>query len=350
MRALLDRLQQDGDAVFGERQAQIVPVSFQARESSEVTCARVTTSRGVRHVFAKLFKPRPGEPGLAQARIRFATDYAVTRRVCDAMKQTQDLRAVEPIACYEDLLGVVTNQAPGVPLNDLLATDAAWPMARWRLARLEEALRRTGQWIAVFQRIATDGAPAALNVNSMREYLDVRLHKLVSLSALSDGDRRALCAYFDRTAAAVRSSDFVNVAVHGDVVPSNVIVAPECITVIDFGMTASGSKYLDIARLYTQLAFYAAKPYYRPGVIERLQQVALAGFDGKLKPDDPLFELCAVQHVVCHLLSHTRQPGRFPASIYSQHLCRRHRQWLQERTRTRRAHRVGAPDLAERMS
>ena len=78
-----------------------------------------------------------------------------------AMKQTQDLRAVEPIACYEDLLGVVTNQAPGVPLNDLLATDAAWPMARWRLARLEEALRRTGQWIAVFQRIATDGAPAA---------------------------------------------------------------------------------------------------------------------------------------------------------------------------------------------
>jgi hypothetical protein len=174
-----------------------------------------------------------------------------------------------------------------------------------------------------------------LNLDSTREYIDVRLQKLTRIprAGFGDADRRAVLSYFESRAAEVPASDLVEVPVHGDITPSNIVVTPHCVTVLDLAMTARESKYLDVARLYTQLEFYTAKPQYRPQVVARLQRAALAGFEPALRPDNPLFEISAVQHVVCHFLSHARQPGRFPASLYSRHQCRLHRHWLRERTR-----------------
>jgi len=344
MRAVLDRLRRDSDRVFGTRRAEIVPLTFAVRESAEVTRARIVTSMGVRYVFAKVFRPRPGEIGLSATRTRFRKDYDVTMRVCAAMRAMPELRSVEPIACYDDLLGVVTNEIQGVPLSAFLTRNAAWPYAGSRVVSLEADLSRVGRWISTFQRVAPAAPTSAVSLDATREYIDVRLRKLISIprAAVSETDRQEVLTYFDRRAAEVSSTDLVDVAVHGDIVPSNIVIAPDCVTVLDFGMTDRGSKYLDIARLYTQLEFYTAKPQYRPQVIARLQRAALGGFDPSLRSDNPLFEICAVQHVVCHLLSQARQPGSFPVSVYSAHQCRRHRRWLRERGRTPRTHSVAA--------
>ena len=141
--------------------------------------------------------------------------------------------------------------------------------------------------------------------------------------------------------------DLVDVPVHGDIVLPNIVVRlPDSGTVLDFGMTARGSEVLDVARLCTQLEFYTAKPQYRPQVMARLQRSVFAGFDAGLRADNPLFEICTVQHVVCHLLSHVRQPGPFPASLYARHQCRHHRRWLRERAREVKA-RVGASTMGD---
>jgi hypothetical protein len=336
VRAVLDRMRRDSDRLFGSRRAQISALTFQVRESSEVARVRVATSTAVRHVFVKVFKPRPGEIGLESTRTRFRRDYDVTRRVFEAMTSLGELRAVEPIACYEDLLAVVTNEVAGLPLSVAITKNAAWPTAHARLSGLEMAVSRVGRWVAAFQRVAPHPEPSRLDLDAIREYVDTRLTKLVNLPRASFGrtDRLEILSHFDRCAADVRPSDLVEVPVHGDIVPSNVVVAPECITVLDFGMTARGSRYLDISRLYTQLQFYTAKPQYRPAVITSLQQAALYAFDPGLRADHPLFEICAIQHVICHLLSHARTPGPFPASLYSRHQCRRHRRWLRARTQT----------------
>jgi hypothetical protein len=161
------------------------------------------------------------------------------------------------------------------------------------------------------------------------------LEKLTKLPRARFGqtDRHEVLTHFDLRAAEVPSADLVDVPVHGDIVPSNIVVAPDSITVLDFGMTSRGSRYLDVARLYTQLDFYTAKPQYRPSTMARLQQVVIDGFEPGLRPDNPLFEICAIQHVVCHLLSHVRSPGSFPSSVYSNHQCRRHRHWLRAKAR-----------------
>ena len=175
-----------------------------------------------------------------------------------------------------------------------------------------------------------------MSLDAAREYLDVRLRRLMLLphAEFHEDDRCGILAYFDRRAADVSDDDLIDVPVHGDITPSNIVMAPDRVTVLDFAMTGRGSKYLDIARLYTQLGFYTAKPQYRPSVINRLQLAALSGFDARLQPDHPLFEICTLQHVVCHFLSHARQPGRFLRSLYSRHQCRLHRRWLRDRSRS----------------
>jgi hypothetical protein len=335
MIALLDALRRDSDRLFGSRRIRIVPLTFAVRESSEVTRARVTTPTGVRHVFVKLLKPRGADQNRRDnVRLRLRHDFAVTRHVFEALKSTRDLRAVEPLACYEDLLGVVTKEALGVPLDLLVTKTAAWPAEDDNLGALETALTRIGRWIGAFQQVAPLVQPSVLRLDDTREYIDVRLRKLTGLTAAGFGetDRQRVLAYFDRRAAEVPANDLDEVPVHGDVTPSNIVVAPDCVTVLDFAMTSRGSKYSDVARLYTQLEFYTAKPQYRPHVMAQLQQAVLTAFQSDLRPNDPLFEIFAVQHVVCHLLSHARQPGRFPASLYSRHQCRLHRRWLRERT------------------
>jgi hypothetical protein len=336
MRELFDALKRDADRLFGARRVQIVPRTVQVRESSEVARAEVTTHTRTIGVYAKVFRPRPGESGMAPTRDRFLRDCDITRRVCEAMRSFQDLRAVELIASYERIPGMVTKEIQGTALNQLIATDAAWPADSARMVALDLALSRLGRWLAVFQTIASEAAPGRISLDDVRAYIDVRLRKLTALSwaGFNQQDRREILAYIDERAAAVADHDLVAAPVHGDIVPSNVIAGTNAITVLDFGMTGMGAKYLDVARIFTQLDFYGAKPQFRPQVIRRLQQAVLEGFDPTLSASHPLFDICAVQHVVCHYLSHARQPGRFPASLYSAHLRRRHRGWLRERART----------------
>jgi hypothetical protein len=194
-------------------------------------------------------------------------------------------------------------------------------------------MARIGRWVALFQQVAPDPIPSRLSLPAIREYIDVRLQRLVATAGagFDKTDRRTVLAYFDRRAARVPASDLLEVPVHGDVTPSNIVVDTHSVTVLDFAMTARGSRYLDVARLYSQLEFYTAKPQYRSHVVSRLQSALLSGFEPTLLSSNPLFEICVLQHVVCHFLSHARQPGRFPISLYSRHLCRLHRRWLRER-------------------
>src|SRR5688572_10288718 len=182
MSAVLDRLRRNSDRGFGTRRVEIVPLTFQIRESSEIMRARVTTSTGVRHVFAEIFRPRPGETGLEGTRARYLNDFQVTRHVSNAMKAMDALRAVEPIACYDDLFGVVTVEVVGTPLNAAIERDAAWPATAARLESLEVDLTRVGQWIATFQQIAPRATGSRVSLDATREYIDMRLNKLMNLS------------------------------------------------------------------------------------------------------------------------------------------------------------------------
>jgi hypothetical protein len=340
MAAFLHGLKTRRTRPFGPGDVKIEVLWIEGRESSEIGRLRVTTPRGVRHAFAKIFVPRkPGEAGQLEARAQFAREIEWASRTSEAFGDTSDLRSVRPVAWDARLLGVVTEEAPGTALDAVIESGARWPATRDRIAALEKTLAGVGRWLRIFQASLTEDEPVWLDPAVIREYIDTRLVKLTGLPHASFGqaERAAVLAQFDRHAADLTPSELRRVAAHGDMTPSNVLVAGDRLTVLDFAKADHDGRYLDVARLYTQLEFFTTKPQYRKSVFARLQQALLLGYDATLSADNPLFQIYAAQHVVCHYLSHARQPGRFPISLYSQHQCRHHRRWLRTWSTDRRA-------------
>ena len=333
MAAFLHGLRTRRTKPFGPGEVKIELLWVEGRESSEIGRLIVTTPRGVRHAFAKVFTPRhPGAAGRLEARTQFEREVQWARRTSEAFGDTAEVRAARPVAWDERRLGLVTEEAPGTPLDAVVEAGARWPATHERITGLQRTLASLGRWLRIFQESLTEEEPTELDPGAIRDYIDARLVKLTGLPQASFGqaERAAVLEQFDRHAADLTASDLRRVAVHGDMTPSNVLVADDRITVLDFAKADHDGRYLDVARLFTQLEFFTTKPQYRKGVFARLQQALLVGYDATLSANNPLFQIYAAQHVACHFLSHAREPGRFPASLYREHQCRHHRRWLRD--------------------
>jgi hypothetical protein len=62
------------------------------------------------------------------------------------------------------------------------------------------------------------------------------------------------------------------------------------------------------------------KPWYRPSTIARLRRALLDGYDPRVSPDQPVFQLHLIQHLLCHWLG-VLKPAAVPYHV------RRYRQW-----------------------
>lgn len=328
----LERLRSEAEHYFGDPDTIIEPLGLDDREAALVLRARVRAAQGVRHIFVKVFKPRGSSPEACQsARERVAHDFATTRQVHQALGGYAELSAAWPIACFPDELVLVTEEAPGERFDLLLERTAVWQPSDDTVGELCRVASRIGRWLSAFQRVCRSNR--RITLEAMREYLDVRLRRLVAnpKAAFSQSDRTAVLAHFDATCRNVADDDLAEVLVHGDLAPSNILVNKEEIIVIDFAMATTGGLYMDVARLYTQLDFLKAKPKFRPHVIERLQTALLDGFDPALRPTHPLFRLFELQHVICHTANLSLNPAPPMARLFNLYQLQRHRRWLRRR-------------------
>lgn len=327
---VFERLRADGARLFGGPDVCFRALEAAEREASKVLKVAVTGAEGVDTVFVKVCKPRDDGPAAREvARARVSRDFDVTTRVHASLAAVSGYSAVRPLACFPDHLAIVTAEARGQTLSALLERRATWWPSPATVRELGDILSSVGGWLRAFQAVeARDGRFA---LNDMREYMDVRLRRLLATDppALDVKGRERVLGYFDRTAARVEVEDLREVLTHGDLAPSNVLIDGPEVTVIDFAMVTPGGVFMDVARLYTQLEFLTAKPKFRPAVVRELQRSLLHGFDPTLRPDRPLFRLFLLQHLLCHMSNIARNPAPPLARLYNRHQLRLRQRWLQ---------------------
>ena len=108
--------------------------------------------------------------------------------------------------------------------------------------------------------------------------------------------------YFDQIAAEIGSRPLRLVAIHADLCPTNILVGPDGgVTVLDFAMARSGTRFHDLAHLYMHLKFTRWRPRLKPAIVNAAQEALLRGYDPAVSADDPLFRLMLLQHLVCHV-------------------------------------------------
>jgi hypothetical protein len=326
---VLRKLVADGRLYFGSDEVAVEPVRQVERAYSTLLQIRILGSDGPQGAFVKILKPRADTPAeRASMQRNVVRDFEMTRSVREALAGCAGLTAVRPIACFPEDLAIVTGEAAGPTLSEVLARGAAgWP-GPTASRRMSALLRRSGAWLRAAQ--AALPQDRAIDVETMRAYLDRRLAELEMSGPvrLTRAGRSAVERYRDRLMRDLGRESFHPVWIHADFCPENIITADGQITVLDFLMARSGTVYHDAAHLFMHLDSMKVKPWFRSAVIDRLQRDLLEGFEPGLQPQRPLFALMLLQHVICHLVTLQEvSPGR-AARFYRAALHRRHRRWL----------------------
>lgn len=324
---ILARLRAELSEEAGASQVSLTPVAYEDRLFSHLLRVRALGRPSGRPsgLFIKIFKTKP-DVGVERMRQRVAHDFEATTRIARAMEGSNELGVVRPIACYLDELAIVTEEAPGRTLREYLDATAAWFPSLERRNQLARTLGNIGRWLRRFQAI--DPGSGGIAVTGLRDYMDVRLTRLVERGVWSSARRLRVLGHLDELAKLLPRQELPQVMIHADFAPGNILVDAGRITVIDLSMVQPGTALHDISRLYLQLDVLRAKPQFRPKTVDLLQQALLSGYDEQLTPEQPLFRYLTMLHRINHLstLSFTRE--RFPASLVSRQVLRLHRSWI----------------------
>lgn len=332
LEAVAERLR--GDSTDGFGGSTIRPGRFFDRPFSRVFELHVQGAGRPLTAFVKILKPRFDTPEELEATARNVTrEFATLARVHEALRHTPHLSTPRPIACYPDLLALVTQGLEGQPLTRILSKLRGTPSTR-TVHDVAEVMRNVAAWLKTFQTMEASGPPISLD--RMRAYLDARLRPLAKLGVCSPSMREDLLRYFDRRAGEVPTRELAAVPVHADFSPENVIIAPECVSVLDFTMAKHGARYLDLAHMLMHVEVLKARPWFRPGAIDHQTTALLSGFDRTLQADRALFDLLLLQNVVCFVLQTAQMNvSGLPARLLAQQVRRRHMKWLAARARSR---------------
>ena len=332
--AVLERLRDDSLRCFGAGEISLRPGRLFVRPFSRVLELHVSPAGQPLTAFVKILKPRSDTREEMEAtRRNVAREYNTLASVHRALGSTSGFSTPRPIACYPELLALVTQSVDGEPLTRVLAKLRGSPSAAV-IDGAAEAMRNVGAWLKAFQGMGTSDPPVSLD--RMRAYLDTRLRRLGELRVGDPTMREDLLRYFDRRAQEVPAGDLASVPVHADFTPENVIVAGNQVSVLDFTMAKHGARYLDLAHMYMQIEMLKARPWFRAATIDRQTAALLSGYDRTLQLDSALFELLLLQNVVCFVM-HTAEMdiSGVPARLLAHHLRRRHVKWLALRARAR---------------
>ena len=331
--SLLSTLGADTARYFSVPGARVELLSTERRQYSDIAQVRVRGDAVSTEAFIKVTRPQGESQSDHQnmaGRVQHEFDEAA--RVHRAMGGHSRLGVVRPLACIPEKFVLITERAPGRPLDAVLETEATgWP-ATSTVERLSAVMASVAEWLRTFHRVRP--VSGRFDLDGMREYLDIRLVRLVAnrRSGFDEADREAVLAHFDDRRRDVAGDDLTLVAIHADLAPGNVLVHGDKVTVLDFAMAKTGSVFHDLSRLYSQLGFLTAKPKFRPSVIARVQQALLSAFQPDLTADRPLFNLLLLQHTVTHFDTVAASRRRGVEWLYDVYLRRRHRRWIRHVT------------------
>jgi hypothetical protein len=308
-------------------------LEYRTHPYSYIARVRIHRDGSATPAFVKLLRLKNDSLSHREAmRRRVVNEFEATLRVSRGFERQAGVVALRPLGCLPDQLALVTAEVDGEPLNHLLERDAAWNAGSARLDALRATLSKTGAWLRRFQSLQPTGG--TVTRSRLVEYLDIRLKRLVQQpkARFSEADRARVLHYVEAKGRLVPDAELREVWTHSDFGPSNVLVNGDTVTVIDFAMAHGGTIFNDIARMYTQLEWFSAKPKFRPATIRALQQALLAGFDPHLTEERPLFELMVLQHRINHFLASVERGEGVLSRIYNWHLARRDRAGVRGRT------------------
>lgn len=296
-----------------------------------------------RIVYTKVYKLSPRHrDNPAKPRAKLKNEFETAQKLQAHLNGSRQFAAVKPIACYLDLLTIVTEDAQGDPLADALESSCKLWHDSSKLEDVLVACRRAGEALAAIQRATIESQK--YNPFELLEYVDIRLQRLVEGEApFSESDRKHVLKFLENAIARVPADQLEQCGCHGDYAPFNVLVGPAGVTVMDFATFKIGSIYNDVAYFHHRVEGYLHKPSFNVEAIHRVQNAFLTGYNRSAGREhqpierDLLFKIFWIKHVINNYSAVMRKKvmtmrDRLSLAVYlfNRHVFRRYNQWLMQ--------------------
>jgi hypothetical protein len=297
-------------------------------------------------VYAKIFTPRTKSYNNSEKYLtRLDVEFEIGQRLHTKLSQENDFTIVKPVTRYPEFLAIVSEEAPGESLANVIAREAKLYPTAGKLEQLAKHCWRAGSALAAIQKNTAE--VSRFDPTELVEYVDVRLQRLLASRQVpfSSADRQQIIKFLKSAIPMIPAEQLGLCGTHGDYAPFNVLASPEKITVADFTMFKAGSVYNDVTYFYHRLEGYLHKPFYRPQTIRHLQQAFLNGYveasslakSGRGISNDLLFKVFLIKHVVNNYSAIMRQrvasKGKnmsFSVQLFNRHVFRRYNRWLNQ--------------------
>lgn len=230
-------------------------------------------------------------------------DYETTRFWHNKFSGHDSFKVVKPLYCDAEKYVIITEESKGQDLSNLVEKYfQIFPKLHFR-EQLNGRLEQVGKWLRYFQSIAVENESEDLTLQSLIEYIDIRLRGLVANPKVQFDDpmRLNILDYFRLLWKDVLPADLKKCYMHSDLSLSNVLVDDASITVLDFNKIDVGSRFKDPARFYHQLHLLENKPMFRRSLIADLKKSFLKGYGEELLERHPLFKIYLMIHHISHL-------------------------------------------------
>lgn len=252
---------------------------------------------------------------------RLSTEYDILKDLYKAFLPYDNISVVKPVAFLAEHNAIVTEEAPGNTLQDLIGTRAKIFTISRDAVQLEHYCYLCGQWLAIFHSITKKGQEP-FRIESVLRYCDYRLGLLARTpnSGIDDLFRGRILDCLNVLAQRIPPESNIIAGRHNDYAPHNVIVNDGKISVLDFNMYDQESIYYDICNFWHKLESMKISPLYSSDKIAQLQNQFFEGYGQSVDLKFPGFIIAQYRFTVTKMAtmagSQIRMPHRWLVNKY----------------------------------
>ena len=126
----------------------------------------------------------------------------------------------------------------------------------------------------------------------------------------------------------LQTHELVEVPIHGELNPANIIVDPGRLTVLECTSGRRGLSLHDLASVYMHVGLFGSDHRYSTALIREVQKKLLHTFDDTLDPQRPALRVALLVNVVNHYVLLAARHTPSVAKLSDWRMMRRHRSWL----------------------
>lgn len=326
----IDQLSAQASHALGWKDgAKLDEYKFRSNAYSQTLRLKLSYGSDQRVLWIKIPRARKDNSYLLETRIN--SEYKILKDLYTEYSEKSGIGVVKPVGVLNDPLALITEEAPGLTFNRLLAKDGRYPRVFWRAGYLADVTYRCGQWLRQFHdatRVNIDTG----NWSSTFEYCEHRL-QLLADHPKSDIDvplAKKICEYLRTCIGDLCTVTNTVAGRHNDFAGHNIIVSKKGgISVLDFSMFDYDSVAFDYFSFIHKLETMRHDPAVPSKLVDELAAAFARGYGNT--PSDLVMakDIVLCRLTVAKLLTLLSEESRSPLrTAFSRTRQREYTRWL----------------------